>query len=742
MSEEPTKGEAAVEPPTPSQDPHQEQALFFGISAARLRSRARWGCILLLLSLVVPYDIVATTPIFAWDVVGELRLSSALALLALPCAGLAIALGLLLTKRGASLAFVVLSALLTAALVRKLGADRAAWDVVRVPDAFSTRPAGALLAIGLTAAAANLKFRSATRPAVPYVLGAAGASAAYFYLWPERGEAPIRTVIRALGSIPDMPDFRFQIGILLIVFLMVWPLFITAMGMSFFKVTPEKDESWFAIVANWTLSLHLLLLVTRALMMPQPGFTAMVYLLTVLIVTAVIVMTSAAVTVAVESFFVPAGDEVPTRSAGSDDFSSFGGEVSEAPPAPASRGMRPERALPIAAAVVVVVAITQAILSRPPDKGTDWDLEKPTADADLAFGPAFEAWAHARRRWDLSSRLKSGSEARVEVKQSGKDLISAAKDVSPELSEAMTKLVLESDDLDLAGAKWSRLVHGVNEASRASGLPYYIDPDFLVRQDEEKGEVRTHFMAHVYRIKKVSQFDVDGDLFATLHVESMDSSGADHLRLGFSRDEQPFALVNLDAVAVKSSQYRALVKQGYCTDDIVLNPRIYSGLESCGALLKDYAEEREEEIAKAILAGTERHELQHQVDGPHLPLAGPVLTLLEGFDPAAQERVNREVSAFLAELTTDGMAPKLGLVQLAQYLFSNEEQRGVYSKTAVVLFEALAERSIRRGFNVDGDRFWPVYEKLFAMSDDQLRARAREVWEELFDAELTPPKEK
>lgn len=729
------------EQPAPSGDPAQERALFFGISAARVRSRVRWGSVLLLLSIFLPYDTIGAAPIFAWDVIGEMNASSALALLALPLAGLVLAVGSFVTKRGASLGFLVLGTLMAAAIVRKLGADRAAWDLVRVPDAFSTRPAGAILAIALTAAAANLKYRSVTRHTVPYVVGLAGACALYFYAWPDRGEAPISTVIRALGALPDMPDFRYQIGILLIVFLMIWPLFITLGGLALLKVTPTKDESWFAIVANWTLSLHLLLLATRAMMMPQPGLAVISYLLTVLIVTAVIVMTSAAVAIAVESFFVPNGDEVQTRSTGNfDDLMSFDAEADKgkSPAVAGPIGMEPKRAAIFAAGAAAAFGIVQFGLSRPPSKGTDWKISEASAETDTVFGEGFASWANARRDWDLSARLKSGSEARLAVKRSGQDLVKSAKSVSPQLGEAFDELVTESDELDLAGNKWARLIHSVNDTSRESKLPYYIDPDFIMREDN--GDVRHHFFAHVYRIDRVNEFDVDGDAFATLHVTSLDRSRADHLRLGFSRDVQPFALVDLDAVTSKASEFSALVKQGYCTDGLMLNSKLYQGLGSCGALLKSYAEGREGEIGEAVLAGTERHELQHQIDGPHLPLAGPVLNLLEGYEPGAQDRVNRETSAFLAELTSEGVAPKLALVQLAQYLFGSEEQKGAYSKTAVVVFEALADRSIRRGSYVDGDKFWPAYEKVFSLSDDKLRARAREVWEELFDAELTPPK--
>lgn len=738
-----------VAPPAPedaaplSGDPEHERSLFFGISASRLRSRVRWGAVLLLLSFFVPYDMIGSVPIFAWNALPEMHAAGALALLALPLAGAAMAVGLFATKRGASLAFVVLGALLAAALVRKLGADRAAWDLVRVPDAFSTRPAGAILAIALTAAATNLKFRAATRHVVPYVLGAAGVCALYFYAWPERGEAPFKTMFRLLFALPEMPDFRFQMGILLMLFLMVWPLLITLGGLSLLKTTPSKDESWFAIIANWSLTLWLVLLAARPLMMPQPGLTFMAYMLTILVVTAVIVLLSAAVTLAVESFFVKTGDEVPERSAGNFDeilamnMDPLAGEKKEKKKVVAV-GLEPKRAGIAAAIVVAILGVTQLVLARPPAKGTDWQLSETKPESDAVFGRAFERWADARWNWDMSARLSSGSEARLEVKNAGKELIEASKDLDPKLGDAVSTLVLESDDLDIGGQKWARLVHGVNDASRAAKLPYYIDPDFIMQDD--KGELKYHFLANVYRIKRVNQYDVDGDDYATLIVTGMKGRGVDHLRLGFSRDEQPFALVNMGSVERNAAQLRGNAKMGYCADDIVRNSKLYKGLDQCGKLYQEFVGEDDEEIEKAVLDGTERHELQHQIDGPHLPLAGPVLNLLEGYEPASQDRVNREVSAFLAEITAPGMASKLALIQLVQYLLVNDEQRGVYDKTAVVVFEALSEKSIRRGMYVDGDKFWPVFEKLFEMSDAKLRERAKETWEELFDDDLAEPK--
>lgn len=735
--------------PESSLDAAQEQSLFFGMTAARLRGRVRWAAIVFLVSLLVPYDIVGTTPIFAWEVIAELHPSAAFALLALPLAGAVLFVGSFLTKRGASLGFLVLGALLSAALIRKLGSDRAAWNLATLPDSISARPAGALFAIAATAAAANLKFRRVTRPAVPYVLGLGLASALYFYAWPQRGEAPLSTVLRALKTLPDLPDFRFQIGLLLIVFITLWPLFVSLAGLTLLRITPSKDESWLAMVANWSLTLWLGLLATRSLAMAQAGLGLLVYLQLVAVITAVIALLSAALAMVVESFFVEHGDEAPpSRSPGllGEDEVALGTDPFAGTAGPRVRkssstsGLTPKQAAMVAVGVTALLSVVQVVLARPPQKGTDWELSKPDPKGDRVFDTALLKWARVRRNWDLATRKSAGgAEQRLELKAAGKDLVDAAKDVDPGLGKAFEELTAEADELDLEGRKWGRLVTGINEANRKAKLPYFVDPDVFIQEDKEG--LRYHFFVYPYRIEEVHPYKADGQSFATLRVRQLGHNRETHFRLGFSRDEQPFALVVLDETDRQGFELQSLVNQGYCTNEVVSNRDLYKGLNRCGELLAKAGAGKVDALPRAVLAGTERHELQHQIDGPHLPLAGPVLSLLEGYAPSSQDRVNREASAFIAELTADGLAPKLGLLQLAQYLLMSESAGGIYAKTSIVVFEALSHKTIRRGLVVDGDKFWDVYEELFELSDEELQKRARSTWKELFDSELADPKD-
>ena len=84
----------------------------------------------------------------------------------------------------------------------------------------------------------------------------------------------------------------------------------------------------------------------------------------------------------------------------------------------------------------------------------------------------------------------------------------------------------------------------------------------------------------------------------------------------------------------------------------------------CGRVVADFVKKDPAALLPALVAITERHELQHQIDGPHLPLPSALLERMGGYTHAAQEHVNRELSAYIAELTTPDVSPKLSLIPL------------------------------------------------------------------------------
>jgi hypothetical protein len=348
------------------------------------------------------------------------------------------------------------------------------------------------------------------------------------------------------------------------------------------------------------------------------------------------------------------------------------------------------------------------------------------------------AWGRARRQWDFAVRRESGgAEGRIELKAQGKELVDAAEALDPGLGRAMKALVTQSDDLDLGGRRWSRLVEDVNEASRASGLPYYVDPTVLVGTVQGEG-LRRHFYVHSYVIEGVDRYRVDEGEFATLRVRALGHARDAHARLGFSSDASPFALVVLEEVERFAADWSRLGASRQCVAEDASGSALYAGLDACGAKLAAFVERAGPEgLDRAVLDSVRRHELQHQIDGPHLRLGASVLRRLEGFGPEARDRVSREASAYLAGMTESGPAARISLFHLASFVVLGP--RGTYGLAAIVVFEALGERDVVRAGRLDADAFWRLFHELEQKGDDELVRLAREAWEREYGDELASP---
>ena len=279
----------------------------------------------------------------------------------------------------------------------------------------------------------------------------------------------------------------------------------------------------------------------------------------------------------------------------------------------------------------------------------------------------------------------------------------------------------ESNQLDLAGRRWFHLIEQVNEASRNAKLPYYVDPS--VMQKQIGGDGHRLFLLAPYRIEKVRQ----AGEFALLHVRQLGEARINHARLGFSRDIQPFALVVLDEIEPYGAQ---LAKLAADEPPSCQEGNSDASLLRCGQLLRKL-----NPSSGHLLLMTERHELQHQIDGPHLPLSKVVLEDLEGYNEAALQEVNRELSAYVAEFTTADVSPKLGLVHLYPFVFSR--RTSAMHHVSVLALETLGNERLRdpRGEAII-ELLRGAFDKLVALSDQELRSRATAGWERVFDAEL------
>jgi hypothetical protein len=231
----------------------------------------------------------------------------------------------------------------------------------------------------------------------------------------------------------------------------------------------------------------------------------------------------------------------------------------------------------------------------------------------------------------------------------------------------------------------------VNETNRVARLPYYLDPGVSMALHE--GRAERLFLLHPYWVEGVRPARAQGVDYAALGVRRLGKARDNHDRLGFSRDHQPFALVVLDEV------------EAYATDLDTPLPQVRRLVE--------------------------RHELQHQIDGPDLTHAPAVLKALAGYEHAAIDQVNRELSAYMAELMTDGVSPKLALRHVMPFLASKPG-----SSLNFVIHLELAALAPNRHEAALSENSQAIFEELSALSDAQLRQRTREAYAALFHSQL------
>jgi hypothetical protein len=683
-----------------------ERVLFHGLAAQRLRSRAGWGGAVLLATVLMPYDVVLDVPQWIFGLLAELSPAAIVAAFAPALAGVAILVARKTCRRVSSLAMVVIAALFTSALFVRIGADASAWELLRLPETISRRAAAVILAMALAAAGANLSFSVHTRQVSKWLLGAAMVLVLGFYAWPAHGESPAVTIFRFVRAIPDMPSARFAVGMLVMVLLFLFPLF-AVIGAGVHAFHPAKrDQSVAGLIAQLGLPGLLALFVYRALLSGAAGAGVLVTIGTAAVLLATISLLVAAIEVLV--------DELTLDDA----------EL-ELPP-----GLPRPRAAIIAAAVTVLLLVTEVVLARPPHKGVEWKLHAPTAAEEHLYADGLPEWNRAQRAWGDKMRETTGAEEMVKLKAADRALIEMTKGVDPGVGAAVQALVDEGHEVDVAGRKFHRLVMDLNDAAQKAGVPFYLDPAVQIGESKE-GLVRT-FRVTSFRIVAVHPVKVDGDDFATLHVRFLGGYGAHGSPLGFSRDVQPFALIVLDEIERNQAMWQKSIDEGTpsCVE-LGFYDVPHGALEHCGELLENLASQQD--LKAALTTMTERHELQHQVDGPHLTISPFVERRLLNYSEDAQWRTNRELSAYLAEMTS-AAPPHLGLVHMLP--FALLAGGGAEHHVAVILFHAMTGRDIPRKNETREEEIEQAFEELVKLSPEELRTRAADTWKKAYGSKL------
>jgi hypothetical protein len=674
------------------------EAFLYATSVHRLRLRARrFGFAALLLGLL-PTEVVVGHAQWLWQVVPARPPVGALAALAPALCGLALLVAAKWARRGVTLASTLTTVLVGTAAALHFGGSASAWEGLSLPPAVTERPVPAILALALSSAGVHLAFKPALRRASRGLLTAALACAAVFYLVPVRGESPGEALLGLVTHVGDLPHWRLQLGFVVLAVMLAYPGGMALGAQVFRRRTPTHEEPAFALAALYGLPVMFGMLLYRSLPFAGQGWPLALTAVQIGVLATLVALTSSLAEVLAEGYFTDAPAEAEA----------------ELPP-----GWPARRLAGLHGALGVLFVGGLALAARPPEKGVDWTLGPATPAAEALFAEALPAWNEARWRWDHRVRDESGAAALVDLKRAGKALTEAAAPLPEPVRAALASLLAESRTLDLAGRRWYALVGEVNEALRASGLPYYVDP--TVYEYGADDGVRRHFRVRSYRVTRVSAQPLEGRDYAALHVTPIGPEATGDARLGFSRDVQPFALVVEAEIAAWADRLAA----GRCGLDDAPDPAAPEAgpLAACAALVETLRAQPGFDLAAAIARMTERHELQHQVDGPELPMPTSVVRMTAGFGDRVRERVNRELSAYLAEMTTEGAPARLGLTHLLPFALNPGTAEHL---VALLVFEGLTGRSLVEPVTgaLDVENVGAAFETLAALDDAALAARA------------------
>ncbi len=238
--------------------------------------------------------------------------------------------------------------------------------------------------------------------------------------------------------------------------------------------------------------------------------------------------------------------------------------------------------------------------------------------------------------------------------------------------------------------------HAVSDAFATLGLGYYLRADVLVDHGVK------HAAVFAYRVERVSFVRIGGDAHRVLELRRIDRLNLTHTLLGMQADDLGDPVVLLDQVDewIASHVDPALRGDGWPLDDPSL------ATAAGDAVRRELAGRDASEIHRLVIATVRRHEARHDYDADRDP---------------PHDRVAAEMSAYLSQIANDPVTPQLDLWNLASLA---RRMGTAESRVAVQLLPALANGQPIRS--------------LAYLSDDDLRARARAVWRELYGEPCAP----
>jgi len=348
-------------------------------------------------------------------------------------------------------------------------------------------------------------------------------------------------------------------------------------------------------------------------------------------------------------------------------------------------------------------------------------------------------------------RGQSAAELSTELREQRREVLAAAREIAPDLRDALDALFRSTDASDMAGRAFHRRVTAVNKAIRRAGLPFWLD-SFGFGSSRFRA-----FYVVTYEVDRIRRFDHDGDPYAALHVKRIDRLNIGGSLLGFVMPDEPFALILVEEIAGSAKRrVDALASDGTCGmfSDFMVSDAGRTVDQICGRVLArvlaksklsvavDEAAVRKR-VGEVSLLQTEIHELQHQVDGEGLPVPVALKKMAPGVSYEDLHRAAKELSAHTTELAIedpDGLV--LSLAHLSSALLSGNG--GKYAYAAGVIFNGLTgnDKAVEQHLTIDEFAIVDFWKELEKNADDVVgfvTPKGRALRDELFGDEPALP---
>jgi len=287
----------------------------------------------------------------------------------------------------------------------------------------------------------------------------------------------------------------------------------------------------------------------------------------------------------------------------------------------------------------------------------------------------------------------------------------------------------------------------VSDQFAALGLGYHLEADVFTDRGAAHGTV------FAFQVEDVVYVRAGGEPRRVLSLRRLDHLNVEHSLLGMQTEELGDPVVLLDQVDdFVESHLKSVVQQSEFPvgDDAFARTATGRDLElaSGDAIARELAplHRVRELITDRVVATVRRHEARHGFDNDRKQqLRYPTALHAYVGDPLAPTaafvaRARAELSAYTSQIASDPSVPQLALWNLANMAFRKDHWGTAESYVAVVVVEGLARQlGVRAGAgpvihdgHIDRNRLATLAIPLAHMSDDDLRAAARRLWNDFY----------